>query len=727
MKQLQLSKVLACILLCAVILLGVFPGQVLATEDPAATLEIDGDGYYLIATADDLYAFAALVNSGETNINGKLTEDIVVNEGTMTSTSTNARVWTPIGTSAKPYTGTFEGNNKTISGLYYSTSGATYIGLFGATGTGAVIRKVTVANSYLKASRYVGGIAGANDGGTIQNCVIADTNYFASSNDMGGIVGTNKNGGIIQNCVNNAELYGGYYVGGIVGSNNATVQDSHNHGKLAGSMSVGGIVGSNSGGLVSGCSNSANVSTKGNQVELYGGVIGSLSAGTAMNCMNSGTIGGGTNYSIKYVGGIAGKNSGGKLLNCCNIGTAKYCQYSGGICGYTISYSGTAANNYSSGENGITANDFTSGKVAYLLSQGCTQNNIFYSGEVWGQNLDTDAAPSLGGATVYQLTDCQGNISYSNTNQEAGFHTYEYGSCIRCGEPAGPFDISFTSMILGNSLGIHFAFEQDHRADWTGCYAEITKSCAGSEDVTLTVPFEHWATTLTRQGASFYVGFYGIAAKEMTDMLYVTLYDAEGNAISNVYEDSVESYALRVLDKAESTDALKTMIVDMLNYGAAAQEYFDYNTPDLANGELTEAQQALATQTTAYEDGRVKGANYMGTRLILESNISMEFAFRNLNADMTAEISYTDHYGDEIILETQPEAVGSSWIVVLEELVVADGRQEITVKVYDGETVVAEAIDSMESYVARMNSSAPLYEQLMKFSDSAYTYFRTIE
>ena len=105
----------------------------------------------------------------------------------------------------------------------------------------------------------------------------------------------------------------------------------------------------------------------------------------------------------------------------------------------------------------------------------------------------------------------------------------------------------------------------------------------------------------------------------------------------------------------------------------------------------------------------------------------MEFAFRNLSADMTAEISYTDHYGDEITLETQPEAAGSSWIVTLEELVVADGRQAVTVKVYDGETVVAEVTDSMESYVARMNGTSSLFQQLMKFSDSAYNYFRETE
>lgn len=43
----------------------------------------DGDGYYLIGTAAELYGFAELVNNGNATANAKLTADIVVNENVL--------------------------------------------------------------------------------------------------------------------------------------------------------------------------------------------------------------------------------------------------------------------------------------------------------------------------------------------------------------------------------------------------------------------------------------------------------------------------------------------------------------------------------------------------------------------------------------------------------------------------------------------------------------------
>ena len=54
---------------------------------------------------------------------------------------------------------------------------------------------------------------------------------------------------------------------------------------------------------------------------------------------------------------------------------------------------------------------------------------------------------------------------------------------------------------------------------------------------------------------------------------------------------------------------------------------------------------------------------------------------------------------------------------------VSDGRQDVTCTIYDGDTVVAWATDSMESYAARKTTDGELFEMLMKFSDSAYAYF----
>ena len=95
---------------------------------------------------------------------------------------------------------------------------------------------------------------------------------------------------------------------------------------------------------------------------------------------------------------------------------------------------------------------------------------------------------------------------------------------------------------------------------------------------------------------------------------------------------------------------------------------------------------------------------------------------------MYAIVSFTDHYGKEISYRID----GSEFElrnkiyrrVCIEKMVVADARQLITCTIYNPDgTKVAEAKDSIESYVARMSSTDLLYETIMKFADSAYAYF----
>ena len=65
------------------------------------------------------------------------------------------------------YTGSFDGQGHTISGLYVSAS--KYAGMFGYAGKGSKISNLTISNSVIKASgKYAGAIAG--DADIIENC-----------------------------------------------------------------------------------------------------------------------------------------------------------------------------------------------------------------------------------------------------------------------------------------------------------------------------------------------------------------------------------------------------------------------------------------------------------------------------------------------------------------------------------------------------------------------------
>ena len=192
------------------------------------------------------------------------------------------------------------------------------------------------------------------------------------------------------------------------------------------------------------------------------------------------------------------------------------------------------------------------------------------------------------------------------------------------------------------------------------------------------------------------------------------------------YTASVRSYAMSKM--TNDNMEFKTMLVDMLCSGAAAQKNFGYNTGDLADCQLTSEQLSWGSQAKAMENYQVKGEFYQGTRLVLESRIQMQVAFSGIAKGMYAIYTYTNHYGIQKTQRVEFEdmiAVGNGiYGISLDQLVVADARQVVTVIVYtaDGH-VYGGAVDSIESYCQRSSIFMPLALDLMRFSDSAYAYF----
>lgn len=291
--------------------------------------------------------------------------------------------------------------------------------------------------------------------------------------------------------------------------------------------------------------------------------------------------------------------------------------------------------------------------------------------------------------------------------------------------------ISGANMTLGNNLAMNFYIDPESLTYGDDYYAVITKYYAdGRDNLVVKVPSSNWVEA----SGMYRVTLNKIAAKEMADKVTVAIYNTSDKLVSNVWEDSVRDYTMRTVDKAEANITenaeLLTVCVDMLNYGAAAQQTFGYNTGDLANNTLSAAQLAYGLTDVEMTDSRVRGEGYYGTSLTLESNILMNVYFNNIPADRSnvkAVISFTDHYdrAQEFTVSSDKFVQYNSTVtgVVVDKLVVADCRQPVEVKVYNGETLIASATDSFESYTARSNSDNPIYESIMKFATAAYNYF----
>lgn len=200
-----------------------------AAEDPGYTIE--GDGSYTVTTDDGLRNVAKLVNEeGKTDINITLDTDL-----TLTGE------WTPIGTESQPYTGTFDGNNYTITGLTVNQT-RNYVGLIGCIGSDGTVKNVKLENVNITGDGYfVGGVAGTNYG-TIENCSVDGTltNYVQY---LGGVVGDNY--GSIIGCSSSGTITGtGPNVGGIGGQSvGGTIMACYSVANIKGRSSSGGVLG----------------------------------------------------------------------------------------------------------------------------------------------------------------------------------------------------------------------------------------------------------------------------------------------------------------------------------------------------------------------------------------------------------------------------------------------------------------------------------------------------
>ena len=285
------------------------------------------------------------------------------------------------------------------------------------------------------------------------------------------------------------------------------------------------------------------------------------------------------------------------------------------------------------------------------------------------------------------------------------------------------FTLSGANMILGNELSMNFYVNKSYIDADKEYYIKVTKTYAdGRDDVVRIYNQEDW---YSYNSTLYRVTFNGIAAKEMNDKIYVQVFYADGTSASALWEDSVVEYVTRILENQNAYT--KTMLVDMLNYGAAAQASFDYDEENLANSNLTEAQKAYATSEASYSDIRIKGTNYYGSTLNLGNNLSLVLYFQNISTDMYAEVSFTNHYGEEKSVRIEGTNFyhysGSIYKVAVNEVVVADVGQPVTCTIYDSlGNEVGTVTDSIESYIARMSSTDELYETIMKFANSAYVY-----
>jgi hypothetical protein len=209
----------------------------------------------------------------------------------------------------------------------------------------------------------------------------------------------------------------------------------------------------------------------------------------------------------------------------------------------------------------------------------------------------------------------------------------------------------------------------------------------------------------------------------MTDVLTVTVYDAAGNAVTETFTDSILEQSIRNLGNNVS-DANNTMVMDMLNYGAAAQLHAGYKTDKLANAdERLDAYRHFATDSVVYENNmKFEGEGKYLANVKMVDSIKFMMAFSGIDQTMTATV--TTKGGSYTIEGKDFVKNGGYYVITLDKTVMADACEDVTVVITDAEgNTVATVTDSIASYAARAaKTNVELSDAIMKFVTSVKAY-----
>ena len=421
MKQKLLSFCL--IFLIAATLL---PVLAVADSEAAETPPQDTDGYYLLDSAEDLYWFSSYVNGRATNadaVNARLTKDIDLNPGVSFAydaetgkitvskggksfhlgsglkgtvlgalddgeTAFSLNPWTPIGTAAMTYVGTFDGNGHTVDGVYVNDENLGYAGFFGLVGD------INANNHY---------------SGHVKNLTVGENSLIlgykcGDSGSTGGVAATAMSIDTLENCINRATVAGksSYVpfnssasrvgmVGGIVGCMAGKAENCENYGTVVSDNYAGGIAGNLTGG----------------RTNTYAQAYVSLE-----NCRNYGEVYGNEDLvspteTSGHAGGIVGNSGGGDtagcdggiIAGCINFGRVR----ASGAAGIVYQAREGTGIRYCANRSEVAATMVAVGLVGQIDWGGCTLESSYNAGRVTltGEGGETAVAYPIAGIVKY--------------------------------------------------------------------------------------------------------------------------------------------------------------------------------------------------------------------------------------------------------------------------------------------------------------------------------------
>lgn len=234
--------------------------------------------------------------------------------------------------------------------------------------------------------------------------------------------------------------------------------------------------------------------------------------------------------------------------------------------------------------------------------------------------------------------------------------------------------------------------------------------------------------------------FKNIAPNKMADTITAILYVRyeDDVFVTCTKQYSITQYCYSILEKYSSDEyaELRTLLVDLLDYGAASQLHTNYKCENLANKNLTSEQKLWATQDeptlNTIADAQYKTVdeaktNWKGVGLLLNDSITLRFKFSAESIEnLSVRVQIASH--EYVISADQFVQSDDMYYVCFNELTASQMSEEVYITVYEGDVAVSDtARYSVESYAYEKQDSdvlhlATLVKAMMKYGNSARAY-----
>ncbi len=245
--------------------------------------------------------------------------------------------WLPIGNSTDKFTGSYDGDHFTISGLYINRPAQNYQGLFGYADN-STLTNMTIFDVDIHAYNWSSSLIGRADNSDITECASSGS-VHGQGGAIGGLIGQMYYSVLTLGSSSSQVYGGGWSIGGLIGRTDySSVYKSYSTGDVSGHGIIGGLIGY----ILANSSVYYSFSTgnvMGND-DYLGGFAGDIYNSMVDNCYSTGNVAG---NNVGFVAGFTGEVDNASLVSCYSVGSVTGgSENYGGFVGYNTNYSSFA-------------------------------------------------------------------------------------------------------------------------------------------------------------------------------------------------------------------------------------------------------------------------------------------------------------------------------------------------------------------------------------------------